>query len=253
MNSACESDEVICKRRQPVYWSISISDPDGGHINMLELNEGNEPADDIFAFFATNGLFKKNWDFRGMVKQICAKPSVNCKREKAVKYFDNNFSMGNKTLGKLVIWEDEEVVDVLYNIRMHYNMTAFDQRVSFDDICKRPEVPCNRFKAIVYKKTQITKLDYEKFGNETCKRQFVGVKHLSSFSDLPFGDKISKTLKGDTAVSVSLLSVLFSIISLLLPLLSITHVALINPKDDGASTVLRPITLCSPNTLLSAG
>eukprot|EP00985_Skeletonema_marinoi_P012199 scaffold5845_cov142-Skeletonema_marinoi.AAC.4 len=145
---------------------------------------------------------KRIGTFRGMVKQICAKPSVDCKREKAVKYFDNNFSIGYKTLGKLVIWEDEEVVDVLYNIRMHYNMTAFDQRVSFDDICKCPEVPCNRFKAIVYKKTQITKLDYEKFGNETCKRQFVGVKHLSSFSDLPFGDKISKMLKGDTAVSM---------------------------------------------------
>jgi len=205
VNSVCESDMVICKRRQPVYLSISISDPDGGHINMLELKHGNEPADDVFAFFATNGLFKKKWDFHGMVQQICAKPSVDCKREKAVKYFDNNFSMGNKELGRLVIWEDEEVVDVLYNIRMHHNMTAQDQRISFNDICKRPEVPCNRFKAIAYRKTQITKLDYEKFGNETCRRQFVGVKHLASFGELPFGGKISKMLKKDGVVSVSLL------------------------------------------------
>ena len=181
---------------------------------MLELKHGNEPADDIFAFFATNGLFKKNWDFRGMVKQICARPSVKCNREKAVKYFDNNFSMGNKVLGKLVIWEDEEVVDVLYNIRKHYNMTVHDQRMSFNEICKRPEVPCNRMKAIVYKKTEITKLDYEKFGNETCKRQFVGVKYLASFNDLPFGDEISKMLKEDTAVAVSvILDVTFGIAS----------------------------------------
>lgn len=172
---------------------------------MLELKHGNEPADDIFAFFATNGLFKKKWDFHGMVKQICTRPSVKCNREKAVKYFDNNFSMGNEVLGKLVIWEDEEVVDVLYNIRKHYNMTVHDQRVSFNEICKRPEVPCNRMKAIVYKKTEITKLDYEKFGNETCKRQFVGVKYLASFNDLPFGDEISKMLKDDTAVAVSLI------------------------------------------------
>jgi hypothetical protein len=172
---------------------------------MLELKHGNEPADDIFAFFATNGLFKKKWDFHGMVKQICARPSVECNREKAVKYFDNNFSMGNEVLGKLVIWEDEEVVDVLYNIRKHYNMTVHDQRVSFNEICKRPEVPCNRMKAIVYKKTEITKLDYEKFGNETCKRQFVGVKYLASFNDLPFGGEISKMLKEDTVVAVSLI------------------------------------------------
>jgi hypothetical protein len=77
--------------------------------------------------------------------------------------------------------------------------------MSFNDICRRPEVPCNRFRAIVYRKTQITKFDYEKFGNETCRRQFVGVKHLSSFSDLPFGEEISKMLKKDAAVSVSLL------------------------------------------------
>jgi len=205
INSVCESDMVICKRRQPVYLSISISDPDGGHIDMLKLKHGNEPADDVFAFFATNGLFKKKWDFHGMVKQICATPSVNCKREKAVKYLDNNFSMGNKELGRLVIWEDQEVVDVLYNIRVHHNMTAHDQRMSFNDICMRPEVPSNRFRAIVYRKTQLTKLDYEKFGNETCRRQFVGVKHLASFSDLPFGEKISKMLKKDAAVSVSLL------------------------------------------------
>ena len=195
----------MCKRKQPVYLSISISDPDGSHINMLELKHGNEPADDIFAFFATNGLFKKKWDFHGMVKQICAKSSVKCNREKAVKYFDNSFSMGNEVLGKLVIWEDEEVVDVLYNIRKHYNMTVHDHRMSFNEICKRPEVPCNRMKAIVYKKTEITKLDYEKFGNETCKRQFVGVKYLASFNDLPFGDEISKILKEDTAVAVSLI------------------------------------------------
>lgn len=114
-------------------------------------------------------------------------------------------TLGNKELGRLVIWEDEEVVDVLYNIRMHHNMTAQDQRISFNDICKRPEVPCNRFKAIAYRKTQITKLDYEKFGNETCRRQFVGVKHLASFGELPFGGKISKMLKKDGVVSVSLL------------------------------------------------
>lgn len=216
---------VNCKRRQPVYFSISISDPDGSHIDVLELKHGNEPVDDIFVFFAENGLFKKNWDFHGMVKQICAKPSVDCKREKAVKYFDNNFSMGNKTLGRLVIWEDEEVADVLFNVRMRYNLTALDQRMSFNDICRRPEVPCNRLKAIVYRKTEITKLDYEKFGNETCKRQFAGVQHLSSFNDLPFGENISKMLKGDAVASVSRLSYSWTLClsyPFLLPLFSYT-------------------------------
>ena len=29
INSVCESDMVICKRRQAVYLSLSINDPDG--------------------------------------------------------------------------------------------------------------------------------------------------------------------------------------------------------------------------------
>ena len=248
---------VICKRRQAVYLSLSINDPDGDHINMLELKHGNEPVDDVFAFFASNGLFKKNWDFNGIVNQICAKPSVNCRRKKAVKYFDNNFRMGGKELGRLVIWEDQEVVDVLYNIRMHHNLTALDQRMSFHDICKRPEVPCNRYKAIVYRKTEITKLDYEKFGNETCKRQYVGVKYLTSFNDLPFGEKFAVWLKDDEVVSVSLLRCSHSLQSTSMLLCSIvltfTSNYSDNSKDGGASTLLRPLTLRSPNAILSVG
>ena len=136
--------------------------------------------------------------------------------------------MGNEVLGKLVIWEDEEVVDVLYNIRKHYNMTVHDQRMSFNEICKRPEVLCNRMKAIVHKKTEITKLDYEKFGNETCKRQFVGVKYLASFNDLPFGDKISKMLKEDTAVAVSLILDVLMILPRLLLRFSISCLTLLD-------------------------
>jgi len=84
-------------------------------------------------------------------------------------------------------------------------------------------------KAIVYKKTEITKLDYEKFGNETCKRQFVGVKYLASFNDLPFGDEISKMLNDDTAVTVSrILNVAFGIAPLASSILyQLSHMAMI--------------------------
>ena len=202
MNAVCDSELVICNRREPVYHSIPISGPDGQYVNTLQLKVGHEPVDDIYGFFASNGLFKKGWDMRSVVKQICMQSNVDCRRLKAVKHFDSNFTMGGIDLGQLVIWEDEEVVDVLYGLRTRHNLTKVDQIVEFNNICKKPEVECQRNRAIVFQKTEITKLDYEKFGNETCKRQFVGVKFRSSFVSLPFGDKMAAQLKEDSVKSV---------------------------------------------------
>lgn len=198
MNAVCDSELVVCKRREPVYHSIPISGPGGDYVNTLELKVGHEPVDDIYGFFASNGLFAKGWDMKSVVNQVCNQPNVDCRRLKAVKHFDSNFTMGGIETGQLVIWEDEEVVDVLYGIRTHHNLTAFDQIVELNAICKKPEVECQRNRAIVFQKTEITKLDYEKFGNETCKRQFVGVKFRSTFVALPFGSKTAELLKEDS-------------------------------------------------------
>lgn len=203
INTVCESDLVICHRREPVYFSIPISGPEGERIDTFQIKVAHEPVDEMYRFFAKNGLFQKGWEFKAFVNQICNQPAVDCRRRKAVKHFDKNFTMGGLDLGQLVIWEDEEVVDVLYNIRQRYNLTLDDQTRSLSEICKSSEVYCKRAKAVIYRKTDITKLDFEKFGNETCRRQFVGFKFTSSFANLPLGGKLAEFLKEDPAKSVS--------------------------------------------------
>ena len=136
-----------------------------------------------------------------MAKQICAKPDVDCRRLKAVKYFHQNFTMGGHSIGQLVVWEDEEIVDVLYDLRQRHNLTSEDQEIKFNEICRVPEVVCARTRAVVFRKADITKLDYVKFGNETCKRQFVGFKFRSSFVSLPFGGKLAEWLKEDAVAA----------------------------------------------------
>lgn len=234
ISSVCESsDLVVCNRRKAAYFSIPISGPEGGYVNVLELKVGNEPVDDIHSFFASNGLFKKGWDFHSLASQICAKPNVDCRRLRAVKHFDSNFTMGDVNMGQLVIWQDEEVVDVLYNLRQNYNLTLDDQIVSHNEICANEDVNCDRTRAVIFQKTGselllfvvlllyclfachqysaplssclnihiVTKLDYERFGNETCNRQFAGVKFRSTFVDLPFGGKMAEFLKEETVKS----------------------------------------------------
>ena len=202
MNVVCDSDMVICNRRDPVSLSIPINGPDGEFVNTFELKVGQEPVDALYGFFAANGLFKKKWDFYGVFQQICVMKNVECKRQKAVKHFDGNFTMGGVAVGQLVVWEDQEVVDVLYSIRQHHNLTEEHQMTSFIEICKKPEVLCERTRAVVFKKTEITKLDYEKFGNETCKRQFVGLKFRTSFHNMPFGSSLAEFLKRESSKSV---------------------------------------------------
>eukprot|EP00804_Cyclotella_cryptica_P019004 CCRYP_006482-RA/>CCRYP_006482-RA protein AED:0.06 eAED:0.03 QI:0/0/0/1/1/1/5/0/940 len=195
ISKVCDSEGVKCARRDPVYFSIAISGPEGEFIDSFQIKVNEEPVD-------ANGLFKKKWDFDGLVNQICEKPNVECRRRVPLKYFDRNFTMGGIPIGQLEIWGNQEVVDVLYNIRRHYNLTVDEQRASFSDICHRDTVYCERTQAVVFKKTGITKLDYEKFGNETCKRQFVGVKFRSSFVNLPFGGKLAEFLKKDSSKKV---------------------------------------------------
>ena len=172
LDRVCDARMVVCKRRQAVYFSMAVSGPDGSSIGALQLMLGNEPVDDVYQFFASNGLFSKGWDFHGFVRQICDKPDVDCRRHKAVKYYDNDFAMGNVTMGNLVIWEDQEVVDVLFNLRRHYNLTLEDQVDKQNEICKKPEVHCERLLAVVHRKTDITTLDYQKCKSESYRFAF---------------------------------------------------------------------------------
>ena len=158
----------------------------------------------MYKCFAKNGLFKKKWNFDGIISQICDKPAVTCRRQVPLKYLDRNFTMGGIDMGQLEIWGDQEVVDVLYSLRQHYNLTEADQIQKFSEICHSDEVYCERTKAVVYRKSEITKLDFEKFGTETCKRQFVGVKFRSSFLNLPFGGHLSDFLKKESSKAVSI-------------------------------------------------
>jgi len=144
----CES--VKCNRREAVYFSIPITTK-----SYYALSFQCDAS--MYKFFSKNGLFKKKWDFDGIVSQICAKPNVPCKRRVPLKYLDKNFTMGGINMGQLEIWGQQEVVDVLYNLRQAYNLTEIDQIESFSAICHSGEVYCERTKAVVYRKTEITK------------------------------------------------------------------------------------------------
>jgi hypothetical protein len=151
----------------------------------------------LYNFFSRYHLFQKNWDFKALVHQVCQLPSSICNRNVALKYFSEDFLMGaeNKHVGPLIIWENEEVIDKLYEKRMEYNLTLEDQMKSFSLICHREDVHCSRTRAIIYKLTAITKRDFEKFGNETCDRKYAGWQYLSSVTGSYLGSRVIPIMK----------------------------------------------------------
>ena len=200
----CDSENIQCNRRTPVVLSIPLSgDSDSGMIGNLEVYIDEEPVDAIYRFFVVHNLFEKNWDLRTVISQICNLESVTCNRKRAIKFFSHDFKMAAKILGSLVIWDDEEVIDVLYELRLRHNLTVFDQMKAFGEICGRIDVYCSRSRAIVYELGDLTKQDFEKFGNETCIRNSMGWKYLTSVGESTLGSKLAKVATNETITHVS--------------------------------------------------
>ena len=189
LDQVCSADFVLCKRRMPIVASIPLNDPDGQLLGKFEVELKEEPVDALYRFFAIHGLFQKDWDFQRVLNQVCNLPKMVCGRKRAVKFHAESISMGGFEIGPLTIWDQEEVVDKLFNIRMELNLTETDQMTTFGLICTKREVYCKRTQAKIYELTGITKKDYEKFGNETCQRKYAGWQFLESFVSSSLGSK----------------------------------------------------------------
>jgi len=192
INVVCDSELVSCHRKTPVTFSLPLTGPDGNVIGKLGVLLNEEPADAVYRFFAIHGLFERNWNLGHVINQICDLSQVDCARKRALKYYAATFMMGDVNVGPLLIWEDQEVIDILYQLRIAHNLTLSDQMESFSKICTQRDIYCERSRAIVYELKDITKQDFEKFGNETCVRKYMGWKFLSSVADSYIGSKLSR-------------------------------------------------------------
>jgi hypothetical protein len=203
LETVCASEFVVCKRKQPIIFSQAVTDPNGINIGNLEVQLLEEPADAVYHFFARHRLFQRGWDINSVINQVCSLPQLDCKRKTPLQYNSDSFLMGNRDIGPLRIWYGDEVVDVLYQKRIDHNLTLNDQIASLNFICLQHEVYCHRTRAVVYELKDITKHDFEKFGNETCSRKYMGWQFLSAVANSFIGSKLSSFTKINTVQIVS--------------------------------------------------
>lgn len=202
IDRVCEDDFVFCNRKSPIVFSVPLSGSDGNVIGTFEVQKHEEAVDALYDFFAFHGLFDKDWDFQVVVDQICNLQGVNCNRKDAIKFASDHFIMGGIDIGPIIIWDNQEIIDYLFQKRVEYNLTVQDQMVSYKDICSRNDVHCARSKAVIYELKDITKRDYAKFGNETCSRKYAGWQFLATWVDSSLGSKAASFVKRDIILTV---------------------------------------------------
>jgi hypothetical protein len=216
LEEICKNEMVICNRKAPlIFGPQQITGPDGNVVGILEIELFQEPIDALYGFFAKYRLFEKDWNMLAVLDQICTLPALQgkCQRRKAVKYLNETFEIGGVETGPLVIWEDEEVIDKLYDLRMKHNVSLESQMMRFQEICSNDKVRCGRTKAVIYRRSNINLKDYEIFGNETCARQYAGWKYLAGITSTKIGSKVVEYIKEERIESVSHCNFALSFIS----------------------------------------
>ena len=205
IHTVCQKKGVICTRFSPIMFGPKgITGENGNKIGDLEVMLRQEPVDALYGFFSRYRLHGK-WDFQSVLNQVCALPGLEgkCRRYQAIKYFDANFSMGNINFGPITIWETEEIVDKLYQIRQEYNLSLQDQQSKLNEICAKHDVFCERSKAIVFHVTGINKFDNVKYGNETCIRRYAGWQYIASIMNTKIGEKLNDFIQRKNVKKVS--------------------------------------------------
>lgn len=205
VDNVCNHRTVICNRKLPlIFGPQKITGPDGEIVGILEIELFQEPVDALYGFFAKYKLFEKDWNILAVLDQICAIPTLygKCQRRKAIKYFNESFEMGGLQTAPLVIWEEEEVIDKLYDLRITHGLSLEAQMVRFQEICSSEKVHCSRSRAVTYRRSGINLKDYEIFGNETCVRQYAGWKYLSAFTSTKVGSKLSEYIREENVENV---------------------------------------------------
>ena len=171
-----------CNRMAPILFGPQrVTDSENGTIGTLQILYWEEPADAVYAFLAKYNLIKyESWTVHGVLDQICHLPELVglCNRRKAIKYYNDSFTMGSKYIGEVVIWETEEVVDVLYHLRRQYDLSMNDQIEAMARICEQETVYCGQTRAAILRFTGINHKEFNEQGNATCLRYFAGWQYI---------------------------------------------------------------------------
>jgi hypothetical protein len=146
--AVCKREEVECHREVPVVFEQSIASAEGKNLGKVQILEGEEPVDAIYAFCKKHNLPK---DFRGQIASaVCKDPKVICTRQEVELYSQAVAGSEGDTLGTLRVMEGEEPADVVRRFGEKHSLDKGIQRHLLSILCQREEVECHREQPVIY-------------------------------------------------------------------------------------------------------
>ncbi|KAF0719579.1 Aste57867_929 [Aphanomyces stellatus] len=153
----CNRPPITCTRGHAVVYSRRVAlDPsatDEDAMGRLEIMEGDEPADAVYAFAAAHQLTN---DVREHVlNTVCDDMhqtlNVSCTRFAPVVFqvpISKNAS--EPPVGVLQVLQGEEPVDAIVRFGREHDLDEFAQKSILDGVCEASQLPCTRERSLLY-------------------------------------------------------------------------------------------------------
>ena len=115
LDVVCESDSITCSTRVPVVYRKIVNDDNGKNLGAIEIHENEEVIDAVVRFLrqsqvSVDEIALKNY----MFEQACGHARVLCTRNVAVVYSRTINDIDGSSIGRLVIYENEEPADAVF-------------------------------------------------------------------------------------------------------------------------------------------
>ena len=115
LDVVCESDSITCSTKVPVVYRKIVNDENGTNLGAIEIYENEEVVDAVVRFLrqsqvSADEIALKNY----MFEQACGQARVLCTRNVAVVYNRTINDIDGSSIGRLVIYENEEPADKVF-------------------------------------------------------------------------------------------------------------------------------------------
>ncbi|EQC36635.1 hypothetical protein SDRG_06074 [Saprolegnia diclina VS20] len=153
-DALCNRPPITCTRGRAKLYDRLVTDDEGNAIGSVVVLDGDEAADNVFAFAAAHSL---PTGFRDdLLNRVChdlkASVNVTCSRWAPLLAsipIKMNMSDPNP-LGYVDVLDGDEPVDAVYRFGVQHNLDAQQQASIKDGICNALDVACTRERSLVY-------------------------------------------------------------------------------------------------------
>lgn len=155
LRTLCGRQGILCTRGYARLRALPISDGSGAHLGLLEVFEGQEPADVVYDFVQTHGLSAQ--DRSNLIDELCTpdprKPQdvkLVCTRYSPVVFAVPVSAQNGSTLGDLHVLAEDEPADAIARFGNKHGLTTEQKQVLWKGVCEASGLPCTRSRGLVY-------------------------------------------------------------------------------------------------------